>query len=182
MAAAFSHNAVVVPQGTTIGQAINQEKDFEAKAEEQQAQADALKAQAEAAAKAAAAKMNHLITFAALSISILPKDIESERFSPELSVPFVIKNNTDKDIAGVKGTIEVQDIFGAELKKLNISADKTIVAHGQATMADYVWELNQFNNDDEHLMSVDLSKVRAVFIPSMVVFADGSKESVPDSE
>ncbi|HKU54019.1 MAG TPA: hypothetical protein VJP60_01540 [Rhizomicrobium sp.] len=178
VAAAFGGSPI--PAGTTVGDAIKQEKDFEAKNKAEEAAAQALKAQAQAAQAAAIAKMSHLVTFASLSIRILPKDIEAGRFSPQISVPFVIKNNTEKEISGVKGTIVLEDLFGAPLQKLQIAADHSIPAGAQVTMPNYVWDLNQFQDADQHLMSVDLNKIKALFQPAMIVFADGTKEVAPE--
>jgi hypothetical protein len=182
IASAFTHKAVVVPPGTTIADAISQERDFEAKMKSDDAAAAAVKQQAQAAAAVEINKMNQAATFAALGVTILPKNYDVGRYSPQVSVPFAIRNNTDKEISGIKGTIELQDIFGSTLRRLSIAADRSIPAKSQVTMGDYVWDMNQFDNDDQHLMSVDLTKVRAKFTPSMIVFADGTKIVAPDSD
>jgi len=180
LAAAFTNNAVAIPEGTTIGDAIEQQRQFEAKNSADEAKAEALKAQTEAAQAVATKRLKGLITFAGLGVSILPKDYEVQRYSPQLSVRFVIKNTTGKDIAGVRGSIVLQDIFGSPLKKLAVSADTTIPAGQSVNFSDYVWDLNQFSNDDSHLAATNLDKIKIAFSPQMIVFADGSKEVVPE--
>lgn len=169
-----------VPPGTTVGDAIAQEKDFEAKQKLEEAQAAALKARALAARNAAIEGMRHLVTFAMVSKTYVPKDIYANRFSDRVAFVFAVKNNSDKAIAGVKGTTEFSDMFGSPIKKMNLSLDEAIPAHGEKTFDTYYLDLNQFESGDQKLAGTDLAKMKVSFVPEMIVFADGTNQKAPE--
>ena len=175
----FTHSGGI-PPGTTIGEAIDQQKDFETKEKIAQAQADALKARALAARNAVLEKLNHLITFALVSKQYVPKDIMAERFSDQISFVFAVKNNTQKDIAGIKGIVEFRDMFDTPIENMNLSLDHTVPAQKEVTIDGYEMDVNPFKDNDQKLAATDLSKMKVRFVPEMIVFADGTNEKAPE--
>jgi len=171
----IAHGQGVSP-GTTVGEAIDQEREFESKQKVQEAQAEALKARALAERNAAIEHMSHLVTFAMLTKTYVPKNIYAERFSDRVTMAFAIKNNSEKDIAGVKGVTVFSDMFGSPIKRMNLSLDQAIPAHSEKTFDTYYLDLNQFDSDDQKLAGTDLAKMKVTFDPEMIVFADGSSE------
>ena len=176
----FTHGTVGITPGTTVGQAIEQQKDFEVKEKQEEAQAEALKARAQAERNAMIEKLNHLVTFAVVSKQYVPSNIYQERFSDRVDFVFAVKNNTDKDIAGVKGAVEFRDMFGSTIENMQISLDRKVAANTEQSIDGYGKDINQFENSDQQLANTDLGKMKVKFVPEMIVFADGSSEKAPD--
>jgi len=169
-----------IPPGTTVGEAIDQQRDFEAKQKLADAQAEALKARATAERQAAIDKLNHLVTFAVVSKTLEPKNYEAGRYSDRISFVFAVKNNTPKNIAGVKGMVEFRDMFGTTIEDVGISLDRAVPANSEKTVDGFGKDVNQFENRDQQLATTDLSKMKVTFVPEMVVFADGTSEKAPE--
>ena len=118
----------------------------------------------------------------AVSVTIMGKKINAQYGSSGivmdelLSVKFGYQNNTDKEISGVKGTIEVVDQFGDPLTAFNVSNDESI-APGHVV----VWSggrsvqygLNEVK--DRKFAELSDEKYRIIWKPSIIVFADGTK-------
>ena len=104
--------------------------------------------------------------------------IEMDR---KLAVVFGFKNNTEKALAGVKGTLNIHDLFDDELCGFAISYDTTIPPGGTATWTggrSVRFGLNAAN--DQKFADLKDDKYKAVWIPDMVVFEDGTKMVGPD--
>jgi len=90
------------------------------------------------------------------------------------------RNNTDKDIAGVKGYVSVKDLFGDELSGFLISNDDTIKAGGSVT-----WTGSRSvrfaigNNKDRKLAELADDKFKVEWQPRTIVFADGTTLTDP---
>lgn len=180
LANAFTHSGGI-PPGTTIGDAINQQREFETKAKLAQAQADALKARALAERNAAIDRLNRLITFAVVNKQFVPKDIMAERFRDQITFVFAVKNNGSKDIAGIKGVIEFHDMFDSPIENVSLSMDRAVPARQEVTINGFEKDINQFEDTDQKLAATDLAKMKVRFIPEMIVFADGTNEKAPDA-
>lgn len=174
-----------IPPGMTLGKAIDEQRKFlsDRKAEEHR-QAE-LKAQLEAKREAAIKPMREAVT-----VTLVSKSIEEEHgmsgmvLDETLSVVFGYKNNTAKDIAGVKGYVSVRDLFGDEISGFAISNDDTIPAGQSITWAgsrSVKYAIG--DNKDRKLADLDESKYKVMWEPQVIVFADGSKLELPnDSE
>ncbi|MDE2074217.1 MAG: hypothetical protein KGJ81_12320, partial [Alphaproteobacteria bacterium] len=106
-------NGLAVPPDTTVADAIQDEQKFEAQQKAAEKEAEALKARALAVRAEALKKLNNAVTLVVASKIFVPKDVMAERFSDHVDFIFVVKNKTNKDIAGVKGTVEFDDMFGS---------------------------------------------------------------------
>ena len=175
----FTHSGGI-PPGTKVGEAIDQQRDFAAKQQLADAQADALKARAAAERQAAIDKLNHLVTFAVVSKTLEPKNYQAGQFSDRIAFVFAVKNNTTKNISGVKGTLEFRDMFGTTIEDVSVSLDRPVPANSEKTIDGFGKDLNQFESSDQQLAITDLSKMKVAFLPEMVVFADGTSEKAPD--
>jgi|SRR3989338_2423130 len=171
-----------IPDGMTLGKAIDEQRKFKADAAIEEAKQQALKAKLQAEREATIKPMLEAIT-----VTLVSKKLEAEHgysgmvVDEKLEVIFGYKNNTDKDIAGVKGYISVKDLFGDELSGFLISNDNTIKA-GQTT----TWagsrsvKYSLGNNKDQKLAELEDTKFKVVWEPRMIVFKDGTKLTVPD--
>lgn len=170
-----------IPKGMTIGKAIEEQRNFiaEQKAEEQK-QAE-LKAALQLKQDAALKSMREAVTVTLVSKKIKPEYgyggiLMDEKFV----VTFGYKNNTQKDISGVKGYVSVRDLFGDELSGFQISNDTTIPAGKTVTWTgarSVKYALG--NNKDRKLAGLDDSKYKVIWEPQMIVFTDGTRLELP---
>lgn len=167
---------------TTIAAAIANQRAFVAKKEAEEAQAAALAAKLQAEREAAWKAMREAVT-----VALVSKKIEVERgySGIEMDRHFVLsvgfKNNTQRDVAGVKGRLVVTDLFGDPLSVFAISNDDTVRVGGTT-----IWTGSRsvkfgpgLANKDEKLASLPDDKFKVVWEPEAVVFADGTRLTAP---
>ena len=94
-----------------------------------------------------------------------------------INMIIVFKNETDKDISGVKGTAIFKDMFGDQIIGIGISYDEPIKA-GQVKEWDGVVDYNQFKDSHEKLVVTDTNKIDFSFVPETIIFQDGTKVTV----
>ncbi len=168
-----------IPDGMTIGKAIEEQRKFIADQKQKQL---ALKAALQAKREAALKSMKEAVTVTLVSKRIKPKYSSSGILMDEnFVVTFGYKNNTAKDIAGVKGYISVRDIFGDKLSEFGVSNDNTIAAGKSITWTGFrTVKYAVGDNKDRKLAELDDSKYKVVWEPRVIVFSDGSKLELPD--
>ncbi len=180
LAGAFSGGKPNIPAGTTIGKAITDQQKFEADATKAQLDEQITKAKAAAARAKAEAALNDAVILTVIGKTYIPKNIYAERFSDNVQFVIAVHNRTQKDISGIKGAIQFDDMFGSQIKSVNVSMDDAKIGAGKIyTTSNYSIELNQFNQDDSKLAGTDLAKMKVTFHPEMIIFADGTKMTVP---
>lgn len=170
-----------IPEGMTIGKAIEEQRKFKADAAIEEAKQQALKAKLQAEREAAQKQMREAVTVTLVSKKLAVEHGYSGIVTDEnLQVVFGYKNNTDKEVAGVKGYVSVKDLFGEEISGFLISNDTTIPA-GQST----TWtgsrsvRFSLGNNKDRKLAELGDDKYKVVWEPEMIVFKDGTKLTAP---
>lgn len=183
LGAAFSGGEAGIPAGTTIGDAIDAQRKFEAEQRVEEAKQQAIREKLLAEREAALKKMRDAVT-----VTLVSKDIKGEygysgiELDQHLRVTFGYTNNTEKEIAGVKGYISVRDLFGDELSGFLISNDETIKAGETAT-----WTGSRSikyavgDNQDRKLAELPDDKYKVVWEPRIIVFADGSRIEAPEN-
>lgn len=180
--AAFGNSKVSVPPGTTIGDAIDAQSKFEADQKEAEVQAAAVKSKADAQLAQRAARLKQAATVVLTNLSVLSKNYDAGRYSDRLALTFAIMNRTGKAISGVKGVTVFDDQFGAEISRMSLSMDEDVAPNSTRTIEGYGKDINQFEADDQKLATTPFSKIKATFIPEMIVFADGSKLGSTEAE
>ena len=175
-------DSVGIPEGVTIGKAIEEQRKFIEDQNAEAAKQAALKVELEAKREAAIKPMREAVT-----VTLVSKAIQEERgmsgllMDEHLSIVFGYRNNTEKDIAGVKGYVSVQDLFGDEISGFAISNDDTIPAGQSVTWTgSRSVRYSTGDNKDRKLADLDESKYKVLWTPKVIVFADGSKLEVPD--
>lgn len=170
-----------IPEGMTIGKAIEEQRTFKANAALEEAKQQALKAKLQAEREAAMKGMREAIT-----VTLVSKKLKAERgysgivMDESLEVIFGYKNNTEKDVAGVKGTVSVKDLFGDEISAFRISNDETIKAGQSLTWSGSRSVKYSFgNNNDRKLAELPDDKFKVQWNPQMIVFKDGTKLTGP---
>lgn len=172
-----------IPEGMTLGKAIEEQREFKADAALEEAKQQALKAKLQAEREAAMKPMLEAVT-----VTLVSKKIAVERgysgmvMDENLEVTFGYKNNTAKDISGVKGRVSVKDLFGDEISAFQISNDSTIKAGQTATWTgSRSVRFSMGNNNDRKLAELGDDKYKVVWEPQAIVFADGTKLVLPEN-
>jgi len=170
-----------IPAGTTVGQAIDAQKQWIAQQEQYKAQQEQLKQQLEAKQAAAAAELSKTIVMTFLGQKHVPQDFRAGRYENLWDVRIGIKNTGTKALKGVRGLLVVKNTFGDVITKTQLTIEADIPPGG-----DYVWngsrKLNQFDDEDQKLMNLQDGKFSTEIQPILAVFADGTKVGESDDE
>lgn len=169
---AFGGNGM--PEGTTIGSAIEQQKAWqEEKAKEQarqQALADEIKQKKLEALKA----MNEALTVTMLTFEFREGNPRAQQYSDYFNVKIGFKNNTSETIKGAKGVFVIKDMFGDELKRVNLSNDQGIPAGETSTISGSI-DFNQFIDGDKKLKATPFDKLDFEWGPELYIFENGTR-------
>lgn len=167
-----------VPPGTTIGQALEAQKKWEAEQAAKRAEEEALKKRLEQERAAAMEQLNKAVTVTLLAKQALPKNFDAGRYSEYQQFRIGVQNNSDKPVAGVAGEIKFIDVFDKEVGAVNFRITENIAPGKSATWVggrDY----NQFIDAHRAVWNLEEGKYTTKFIPDMVVFQDGTKLTMP---
>ena len=164
----------------TIKEAIQNQKDFQAEKEaEAKAEAEELTRQvaliqaAEAERSKALEKARKALTVAVTSINFIKANYRQGTYQDSFAIRIVLKNNADKGMSGVKGTVVFADMFGDEIKRVTLSVDDPIPTGEQVTWSGSL-DYNQFMAEDTKLRSTELSKMKISWEPEVYLFTDGT--------
>ena len=176
----FGIKADPIPEGITIGKAIDEQRDFATKQKLKEAEEKALKEQVKVEQQKAVDEMSK-----AALVTLVSKQLDSRRsfgvtISESLNVTFAFKNTSPKDIAGIKGTLDVIDIFGEELSGFSIAYDNTIKPGETATWArSRSVEYGMNSSNDRKFAELPEDKYKLRWKPEMIIFGDGTKLMKP---
>lgn len=163
-----------IPMGTTVGQAIEQQKAWGAEQEKKRAEEAALRDKLEKERAAARAAIDGAVTVTLLEKKQLPRDWEVRRISDTQVFRIGVHNKGEKEVAGVAGSIEFIDIFDKPFGAVSFSITENIKPGGE-----YVWtgsrDYNQFVADHKAVWNAETGKFKTRFVPKAVVYSDGSK-------
>ena len=172
-----------IPHGMTLGKAIDEQRKFKADAALEEVKQQALKAKLQAEREAAIKPMREAIT-----VTLVSKQISTERgysgmvMDEKLDITFGYKNNSVKDVSGVKGRVSIRDLFGDEISAFQVSNDGTIKAGQTATWAgSRSLRFAMGSNKDRKLAELGDDKFTMVWEPQVLVFADGTKLTAPEN-
>lgn len=168
-----------IPPGTTIGQAIEDQVKFKAEQARKAEEAKALAAKLKAERDAALAKMRDAVTVALVSKKLVKHGPAGMAFDENLVVVFGYKNQTDREIAGIKGTLIVKDLFGDKLSAFAVSNDQSIAPGGTVTWTGSRSTSFSMGNQDRKLAELPDDKFTVEWEPEMIVFKDGQKLTAP---
>lgn len=170
-----------IPEGMTLGKAIEAQRQFKAEAALEEAKQQALQVKLQAEREAALKPLREAVTVTLVSKKIEPEYMYGTLMDEKLEVVFGYQNNTNKDIAGVKGHISVRDLFGDEISGFMVSNDDTIKAGQSVTWTGSRSVKYSFSdNKDRKLAELSDDKYKLVWEPRMVVFTDRTKLEAPE--
>jgi hypothetical protein len=165
-----------IPPGTTVRQALAEERAFEAARAQKEAEAKALQERVAAERAAMRQKMD-----AAVTVALVSRKVESDSYGIRegIKVTLAFENKSGKDIAGIKGDAVFTDVFGDRLSQNGVSFDGTIAA-GKAVA--WTGTIDQWATGFRKLRQADPSKTKFEFQTEQIVFTDGSKLAQPKLE
>ena len=162
-----------MPVGTTVGQAIDAQRQWIAEQEAKKAAAQRLKVELEAKQAATAAELSKTIVLTFMGQHYIPRNFDAGRLDGRFSVEIGVKNLGSKTIKGVKLQLVFKDTFGEVISKRGVDIEHTIPPGGE-----YVWKggrnINEYIDEDRKLMHLEDGQYSAEMQPTMVVYADGS--------
>ena len=165
-----------IPDGMTIGKAIDEQRKFKTDQQLAEAQAEQLKRKVEAERAAKQAEFAKLVTVSVLS----KRNSEGEYGRKFVYFDTAYENHSTKDILGIKGVMKITDIFGDKVLNIGWSYDKDLAASATASEKGLGVDINQFKDDDMKLWNTDTTKLKFAFEISKIVFKDGSVAEVPE--
>ena len=109
-----------------------------------------------------------------MTFALTKKGFAEYSYQEYITYTFTFKNKTDRDIAGVKGTVTFYDMFDEKIRGLDLSYDKGIKA-GKTINYKAQTSYNQFLSEDKKLNNTELSKIKVTWEPEQLIFSDGEK-------
>lgn len=172
-----------IPEGMTIGKAIEEQRKFKADLAIEEAKQQAIQAKLAAEREAALKPLREAVTVTLVSKKVVPEYYSGYLTDQFLEVVFGYQNNTSKDIAGVKGHVSIRDIFGEQVSGFLVSNDDTLKAGESVTWTGSRSVKYGMNKEgDRKLGGLEASKYTVVWEPWMIMFADGTKLADPDKD
>jgi hypothetical protein len=168
-----------MPPGTTIGQALEAQKTWEAAQAAKRAEEEALKKKLEQERAAAVEQLNKVVTVTLLSKRELPKNYDAGRYSEYQAFRIGVQNNGEKVVVGVAGEIKFVDVFDKEVGAVSFRISENIEP-GKSVTWNGGRDYNQFLDQHRAVWNLEEGKYTTKFVPEMVVFKDGTKLTVPE--
>ncbi|MDO5686742.1 MAG: hypothetical protein Q4G42_05090 [Neisseria sp.] len=166
------------PYGITVGEAIQREKDYRENKVKKEAEE---KAAAEKARQELAAKQK-AINDAVNVILIDKQSVEGKYSGKNAKIILKFKNNSNKNIIGVKGLMVFRDKFGDDVFRIKIKEDFEesggIINPGSETLITSYYDINQFISGDTIFDKTPASELSFDYQPELVLFEDGTSVKV----
>lgn len=115
---------------------------------------------------------------AIVTVTPVSKGFSEGDFQSYITFQMVAKNNGDKVVSGFKGHVKATDMFGDLIARLEIKEDESI-GPGSERVFRTAYDYNRFMDRDTKLRFTDYQKMKFVWEPEIIVFADGAQLTVP---
>lgn len=168
----FGHDETLSPVGKTVGELIDNERNFEVKQKQEEANQERLAANAKAKEDALHALLRDSITLTLTYKNFVAADYQSNS-QDSISFGCEYQNKSKKDIRAFTGVIQFNDLFGRKIKSLHITIDDPVLA-GQTGTWSGSYHYNQFIDDDVQLKNADFNDIRIVWLPNSILYIDGT--------
>ena len=112
-----------------------------------------------------------------VGFEVTKKSFTAANYQDQNNFTFKFTNNSAKDIEGVEGIVTFKDLFGNVIKQVHITYDEGLKITESKLYSVSVY-YNQFSEEDIKLRQTDLSKLKYDWETSMIIYTDGSKESI----
>jgi len=189
MASAFKGDSSDIPFGTTIGQALEDQRKWladmereqaeeKAKSDREEAERMALKQKIEAERASQMEAINGTVTVTLVSKNELARNFQAGRYSDQQQFVIGAENKSQKTIVGVSGELEFVDLFGKVVGAVNFRMSEKIEP-GKTARWTGVRDYNQFIPEQRAVWGLEDGKYTTKFTPEAVVFSDGDKLAMP---
>jgi hypothetical protein len=168
-----------IPNGMTIGQAIEAQKKWQAELAAKEAEEKALKEKVERERAEMRKTVDEALTVAVVDLYMRPSDWQSGRYQDQQIIELAIKNKGRKDISGINGSVRFINMFDKEVGSIGFSYEDGIRAGEMKTWTG-ARDFNQFIPEHKAIANLRGSKFRSVFEPAVIVFSDGTKLTLPE--
>jgi hypothetical protein len=121
------------------------------------------------------ARLRGIVTVTPVAKSFSEGDYESY-----VNFRFVVKNNGDKAVAGFKGHVKTTDMFGDMISRLQIKEDDPLQP-GAERVVSSSYGYNKYIDRDTKLRFTEFTKMKFVWEPELILFADGTQLAVPEA-
>lgn len=160
--------------GKTVGDLIAAERKFQSDAKTKEDEQKRLAAEAKAKADARAAQMREAVSLTVFDKGFIPTDPTAGRFDASITLKCAYENKSGKDIRAFAGQVRFTDLFDKEIFTTSLTISDPIAAGAKATW-DGTIKYNQFVETHQHLRNAEMANMKIVWLPSQILFADGSK-------
>jgi hypothetical protein len=175
MASAFSGGNVesAFDSSKSIRQAINEQRQW---IHDDSVRTAREKAEAEAAARRHEQELARLRAL----VTVVPvrKGFTDGTYDDYVTFQMVAKNNGEKSVVGFKGYVRVTDLFDDVISRLQVKEDESL-APGPERVFRTAYSYNQFMDRDTKLRYTEFEKMKFVWEPEVILFADGTQLAVP---
>jgi hypothetical protein len=165
-----------IPADVTVSSALQDQKEFVAKAIADKAEQDLLAAKMKAEQEKKAEELRGALVVAVTDLQVFDAAFRGGFTPAHFAISLAFQNKTDKAIQGVKGAVVFSDLFGDEVKTIRFSYDEGVPANGTASW-DASLDYNKFMDDDKKLGNASLDKLKVTWMPDIILFNDGSSLS-----
>lgn len=160
--------------GKTVGDLINEQRQFEEGAKKDAKGQKRLAEEAKAKEETAAAELRKTVNLSVYDKSYRPADPEAGSYQDYVVIKCAYENTSGKDIRAFRGKLRFADLFGSEIYQSGLTISDPIKAGAKATWIGSI-KYNRFIDEDVKLRNTDLKDMRVEWLPLSVIFADGSK-------
>tara|TARA_Y100001960_G_C14396901_1_gene691449 strand:- start:115 stop:765 length:651 start_codon:yes stop_codon:yes gene_type:complete len=112
-----------------------------------------------------------------IKVELLSKEYIDGDFQDGVNMEIKFTNGSGKNIKGIKGTAEINDIFDDNITQFNLSLDEPIAA-GESFVYEGGVTTNQFDSGDKKLISTPFDRLKFKFKPEVILFEDGTKTTL----
>lgn len=168
----FDKEAENMLEGKTYAELLKQAEDFNAKIKAKEEEEKRLAEEEIKRREEIALQISESLTFA-----ITKKGFAKYSYQEYITYTFTFKNKTDRDIAGVKGSVTLYDMFDEKIKSLGLSYDDGVKA-GETVNYDATTDYNQFKSEDKKLKDTKLEKMKVKWEAEKLIFKDGEEISL----
>jgi hypothetical protein len=163
--------------GTTVKAALEEQRAWIQEQKRKQDEAEALAVKIRAEQEAQSKALIDAVTVALLSSAVQKQDFRAQVYSDRFVFKMAFRNNTQRDILGIKGNVRFSDMFDTPIKELSLVFENGVKV-GETAQWTGVHDLNMFIDSDKTLAATPLDKLKAKWFPQAIIFADGSTMSI----
>ena len=122
-------------------------------------------------------KLRGLILVEVKEKTFIPSDYMKGAYDDYIQIKFNFTNHSDKNIKGFQGKLRFLDMFNNEIISSPLKYEEGIKS-GETKEYLANKRFNQFLEEDKQLKSADLSNMKYEWLPSTIIYEDGTKDEV----